>query len=153
MKGSLIQGGIIVIAQREISGIIIAGCGRLGCCLADQLNLADEPVTLIDINRDVFNNLTQAFLGAVVEGDASNIEILRQAGISQAKVVIAATDNDNINLMVAHIAREIYEVPAVIAIVNDSGTAAANAEFGFTVLCPSTVMTRAVLCNLKLKEG
>lgn len=143
----------MMFANKEISGIIIAGGGRFGCCLADQLSITDENVTVIDIDCDSFNKLMPDFAGSTLEGDASSIEVLRLAGINHARAVISATDNDNVNLMIAQIARDIYDVPTVIAIVYDSNILSARDAFDFLILCPALVMTKEVLNDLKTKEG
>lgn len=141
-----------MFASKEPSGIIVAGCGRFGCFLAEQLNIADENVSIIDVNCEAFSKCSPDFTGLMLEGDASNIEVLRQAGISHVRAVISATDNDNINLMIAQIAREIYEVSTVIAVVDDSKFLSAEDDFDFSILCPAMVMTKEIVNNLKVKE-
>jgi trk system potassium uptake protein TrkA len=145
-------GGSKMIANVDISGIIIAGFGRFGGCLAGQLSTTGENVTVIDINCESFKNLNPEYVGTVIEGDASNIDVLRQAGISRTRVVISATDNDNVNLMVAQIAREIYEVPVVIAVVNDSSLLSVESGFDFNILCPAQVMTKEIINSLKIER-
>lgn len=142
-----------MLANKKASGVIVAGGGRFGCYLADQLNLADEDVTVIDINCESFDKLGPDFSGATVEGDASDIEVLRQAGISKARSVVAATDNDNVNLMIAQIAHSIYEVTKVVAVVSDVRKISTKAEFDFSIICPAVVMTEAVIVDLNGKEG
>lgn len=142
-----------MFASKEPTGIIVAGCGRFGCYLAEQLNIADENVSIIDVNCESFSKCSSDFTGLMVEGDASNIEILRQAGISHVRAVISATDNDNINLMIAQIAKVIYGVPIVIAIVDDSNLLVEKNDFDFSLLCPAMVMTREIISNLNVEEG
>lgn len=142
-----------MFASKEPSGIIVAGYGRFGCLLAEQLNIADENVSIIDVSCEALSKCSPEFTGLMIEGDASNIEILRQAGISHVRAVISATDNDNINLMIAQIAKEIYEVPTVIAVVKDSNILSAKDEFDFLLLCPAMVMTQEVIKHISTKEG
>lgn len=142
-----------MFAKKENSGIIIAGGSRFGCCLAVRLCQTDEEVIIIDINDESFSRLTSDYTGATIEGDASDIEVLRQSGISHAKALIAATDSDNVNLMIAQIARDIYEVPTVIAVVAEPGVLSARDEFDFSILCPALVMTQTVIHDLNAKEG
>jgi Trk K+ transport system NAD-binding subunit len=130
---------------------IIAGGGRLGRCLADRLSEADEPVTLIDVSEQLLSQMSSGFRGAIVEGDASDIEVLRQAGIHHAKAMIAATDDDDVNLMIAHISRDIYEIASVIAVVQDMEILKAKDGFNFTILCPALVMTQAIMGCLDRK--
>ena len=46
--------------------------------------------------------------------------VLEDAGIGNASVVVAATDDDNINCMLAQMARRIYDVGEVFARLNDT---------------------------------
>lgn len=135
------------------SSVIIAGTGSFGCCLANQLCSAEEQVTVIDSDSGVFQQLAADFTGLTVEGDASDIEILHRSGISHCKALVAATNNDNTNLMIAGIAHDIYAVPTVIAVVSDPNLLALKDKFNFTLLCPAMVMTQTVIEDLNKKEG
>jgi len=120
--------------------------------LYDRPHLIERIMQLSD-QRESFNKFTPEFSGSTIEGDASSIDVLRQAGISHARAVISATNDDNVNLMIAQIAKEIYEVPIVIAMVNDSNLLSAKEEFDFLILCPHWVMTQEVIKDLEMKEG
>lgn len=89
-----------MFAKNKKQEIIIAGGGYFGSVLASQIDLDDNQVTVIDINGQTLNDFQSAFPGRTVEGDASNIEILRLAGINDASAVISATDDDHVNLMI-----------------------------------------------------
>jgi trk system potassium uptake protein len=147
------SGGISMFSRNESNTVIIAGSSRFGLFLADQLSKIHEEVTIIDSSRKLLDGLAADFSGSIVEGDAGDIEILRQAGINQARALIAATDHDNENLMIAQIAREIYDVPTVIAVVVDPDLQKYICNSDFTVLCPAWVMTQAALQELSKKEG
>jgi trk system potassium uptake protein len=141
---------------------IIAGCGRFAIYLASQLDLASEQTVYIDDTPAILENLGIEFGGLAVLGDAANIEVLHQAGIRSAKAVIAATDDDNVNLMIAHIAHDIYEVPLVIALVEDANRLAADDGCTFQILCPGFMLAQVVIGEIQgkaidrpapLKEG
>ena len=93
-----------MLSNQGFPGIIIGGAGRFGCYLADQLSLSEEEIVIIDLDCESFDKLNPDFSGVTIEGDASSIEVLRKAGISKARAIIAATGNDNKNLMIAQIA-------------------------------------------------
>ena len=142
-----------MFVKKENSGVILAGSGRICCCLADLLCQMGEQVTIIDAACDSLCDYSPDFTGITVEGDASDIDVLRRSGISQAKAVIAATGSDHVNLMIAQIARDIYAVPFVYAVVEDSKRASAQAGFDFSILCPAEVMARTLIAALFAKEG
>ncbi|RME44410.1 MAG: TrkA family potassium uptake protein [Caldilineae bacterium] len=117
--------------------IIIVGCGRLGSLLANRLSSMGHSVVVIDRNEAAFSKLTAEFSGFQLVGDAVELDVLRQAKIRQADCLLATTKEDNVNLMVAQVARTIFHVPAVIARVFDPSREAIYREFGVTTISPT----------------
>jgi trk system potassium uptake protein len=99
--------------------VIIIGCGRFGSILANRLSLAGHYVVVIDTDENAFGKLLPEYSGFRVQGDATEIEVLRQARVESADLLIAATREDNINLMVAQVARVEFGVRRVLARVNE----------------------------------
>jgi trk system potassium uptake protein TrkA len=77
-------------------------------------------VTLVEQRRDRFEQL-EAELGPVVlAGDATEIFVLERAGIARPPdLVVAVTGDDEDNIVIAQIAQDGYQVPKVVARVND----------------------------------
>lgn len=101
--------------------IIIIGCGRFGSTLANELSDAGHNVSVIDRDNERLNVLGSGFNGVRVKGIEYDDEILKEAGIETADAVLAVTPDENINITVSLIAKEIYKVPQIIArIVNSS---------------------------------
>ncbi len=119
--------------------ILIVGCGRLGSHLANQLSRIGNSVVVIDRDESTFNNLSSDFSGFRVHGDATQIAILRDAKINKADVVIATTHEDNVNLMVAQVARRIFNVPKVLARVFDPRREEVYAQLDIDTICPTSV--------------
>lgn len=94
--------------------VLIIGCGRLGASIANTFSDKNISVTIIDIQKDSFRKLSPSFLGLLMEGDGMDMDILEEANIRKADVVIVVTDNDNINILVSQIAKNIFEVEEVI---------------------------------------
>ncbi len=94
--------------------VLIIGCGRLGASIANTFSDKNMSVTIIDIQKDSFRKLSPSFLGLLMEGDGMAMDILEEANIRKADVVIVVTDNDNINILVSQIAKNIFEVEEVI---------------------------------------
>ncbi len=99
--------------------IIVIGCGRLGSHLASLLSRDGCSVVIIDKDVNSFEGLEQDFGGFTIEADGIEDEVLRNAKIEQADVLVATTDDDNANIMIAQIAKSIYKVPKVIARLHD----------------------------------
>lgn len=94
--------------------VLIIGCGRLGASIANTFSDKNMSVTIIDIQKDSFRKLSPSFLGLLMEGDGMDMDILEEANIRKADVVMVVTDNDNINILVSQIAKNIFEVEEVI---------------------------------------
>ncbi|MFO7819691.1 MAG: TrkA family potassium uptake protein [Halanaerobacter sp.] len=99
--------------------VLVIGCGRTGSSLASLLSKEGEDVVVVDEEKAAFKKLSPEFTGFNVLGDATEIEVLQEAKLDKTDVVIVATDNDNINAMVAQIASELYEIDKVIVRIID----------------------------------
>ncbi len=119
--------------------VIIVGCGNLGASLANLLSNEGWEITVVDSQEEAFDQLSPSFSGAKIVGDASEMDVLERAGIATAEAVITATRRDNVNLMVAQIAQELFKVPVVLARVEDPNREESYRELGITTICP-TVM-------------
>lgn len=100
--------------------VIIAGCSRFGASLAKLLSENGQNVIIIDLDEDAFRKLQSNFGGFQIVGNATDPDILEEAGILDASIVVAATDNDNVNCLIAQIAGRIYNVNEVFARLNDT---------------------------------
>ncbi len=119
--------------------IVIVGCGRLGSHLANYLSRNGNSVVVIDRDESAFNNLSSDFSGFHIHGDATQIAMLREAKINKADVFIATTHEDNVNLMVAQIARKIFNVSKVMARVYDPRREEVYAQLDIDTICPTSV--------------
>jgi trk system potassium uptake protein TrkA len=123
---------------------IIIGCGRLGANLANTLYDEGGNVLIIDKNKDSFRKLSPSFGGLTVTGDATDLDILQEAQITKADVVIAVTNNDNINIMTAQITREIFHITRVIARLYDPDKECVYREFGIDTICPAVLSVKEI---------
>lgn len=126
--------------------LVIVGCGRLGSHLANLLSRIGHRVVVVDKNPEAFAKLAaDSFSGVRVEGDASEAAILRQAGVQSADLVIAATQADNVNLMVAMVARRVFRVEHVMARVYDPARESIYHDLGLETVCPTLIAGAALL--------
>ena len=79
--------------------IIIAGTGKTGLTLARQLIAEGHDLTLIDTSNQVLESALERYDAMAVCGNCASKEILLQAGVKKADLLIAATDADEVNLL------------------------------------------------------
>lgn len=123
---------------------IIIGCGRLGASLANQLSNTEKNVLIMDHNNDSFRRLASNFGGLSVVGDGTDFDKLRESGIEDASSVIAVTNDDNTNIMVAQIARELFGVERVIARLYDPECESVYKKLGINTICPSALSAKEI---------
>ena len=116
--------------------IMIAGCGRFGARLASQLSADGYYVVVIDLDKRAFRRLSERFCGRMLEGDATDTTLLHEACAEQAAYVVATTGSDNINCMIALIAKKIYHTEHVFARLYDDKKECLLASCGIQVIYP-----------------
>lgn len=95
--------------------IIVIGCGRVGSALATRLSRAGHSVTVIDPEREAFERLGNDFTGRVLDGVGFDHETLERAGIRNCDALASVTSDDASNVIIARIARDVFEVKRVVA--------------------------------------
>lgn len=79
--------------------IIIAGNGKVGSALTRQLSAEGDDLTLIDSNLKVLESSEERYDIMVVQGNCASMEVLRQAGVKEADLLIAMAGADEVNLL------------------------------------------------------
>jgi trk system potassium uptake protein TrkA len=100
--------------------VLIAGAGRLGTQIAQVLVAAGEDVTLIDIDEDRIAELDGRISLRLITGDACEPAVLEEAGALTAELLVAATGDDEDNLVISLLAKRQFAVPRVVARINDT---------------------------------
>ena len=103
---------------------LIVGAGRVGRELATRYESRGEEVVLIDRDPDTVERV-RADGHRVVSGDATDAAALETAGADRAGVVVAATADDDVNLLVAQLATTRFDVDTVVARANQPDNVAA----------------------------
>ena len=86
--------------------IIIAGCGKVGRALAEQLSREKHDITVIDRKPEAIQQITNIADVRGVVGNGASFEIQMDAGIDTADLMIAVTDADEVNLLCCLIAKK-----------------------------------------------
>ena len=100
--------------------VIVAGGGKVGANVARSLLRMGHEVTLIEQRPYRYERLEEEFEHQVLLGDATELHVLEKSRDRAAPdLVLRVTGDDEDNLVICQIAREGYNVPKVIARVND----------------------------------
>lgn len=134
--------------------VVVVGCGRLGSLLAGLLSQGGSSVVVIDRDEASFEMLAPEFSGFRITGDAVEMEVLQAAKVHKAGCLLAVTEDDNVNLMVAQVAHEVFKVPRVMARVFDPRREAIYREFGIETVSPTKLSADFFLAALQeRREG
>ena len=95
--------------------VIVCGAGQVGFNIARHLALENNDVTVIDQSPELIRRISDTLDANGVVGHASHPEVLEQAGISDADMIIAVTYADEVNMVACQVAHSLFDVPTKIA--------------------------------------
>lgn len=98
--------------------VAIAGAGSVGRSIAEDLRASGHEVTLLERDPEVVARFRPGLEVTWVTGDACEVTLLQDAGLADADVAVAATGDDEDNLVVSLLAKQEFAVPRVVARVN-----------------------------------
>ena len=125
--------------------IIIAGGGKVGYNLAKGLIAEGHEVALIEKDKARHQELADEFGESVVYGDASDAFVLKQAGTNRCELLVAASGNDEDNLIICQMAKIVYMVPKTLARVNDPKNETLFTMLGIDLTVNTTNMISALI--------
>lgn len=118
--------------------VIIVGLGRMGTGLSLNLLKKGHQVTVIDNDPEAFGALGKDFKGTTVIGYGFDRDVLSKAKVDKVDAVVACTESDEINAVVARIAKNVYRVPRVIARLYDPRKAEIYRRLGIQTISTTT---------------
>ncbi|WP_299334232.1 potassium channel family protein [Haloplanus sp.] len=121
--------------------IIIAGGGRVGFQTAELLAARDENVTIIEADENRIAEIADAWIATVIQGDASDPDILEEAGVGGADTIAALTELTGLNLAVCLLATQLADGIRTVARV-DRETDGAYDRFVDAVVYPGEAGAR-----------
>jgi len=128
--------------------MIIIGGGSVGYHLCRALLKDGHEVLVLDKDATKCENFEDELGSVCVRGDGCEVATLAEAGVSRAEVFIAATDEDEDNLVACQIAKHKFGVPRTIARVNDPKNEEIFRKLGID--CPISV-TNLILEHIEEK--
>ncbi len=119
--------------------IIVIGYGRVGSQFIRKIDKAAHQVVVIDKERSALERAEPPQGVRFLYGNAIDEDLLREAGAESADVMLALTRDENTNLMIAQIARVIFNIPRVVAVVYDPDRESYFHEAGIETLSIAVV--------------
>jgi trk system potassium uptake protein len=98
--------------------IIIAGAGDVGFHLAELLASEKQDIILIDTNQEVLDYASSRLDVLTINGDSASIEVLNQANVQRASMVLAVTTSEKINLITAILSKKMGAKQTIARINN-----------------------------------
>lgn len=119
--------------------VIIAGLGDIGTQLAEDLSTRDGfELVLIDQDEEKCDTLKGEYDALVLHGDGTEPELLESAGAKNADALIASTESDALNMVIAILGKK-FSIPRVVAKLNKISLRATSRELGVDhVISPKT---------------
>ncbi len=114
--------------------IIVMGCGRVGGLVSQLMAKEGHDVVVIDKSAQALERLGANFKGRKVVGIGFDRDVLMEAGIQQADAFAATSASDNVNVIAARIARNVYQVPRVVARLFDPRQAEVYQRLGLQTI-------------------
>lgn len=98
--------------------IIIVGCGKIGSTLVEELSGENHDISIIDEKAGIVQKLANRYDVLGVIGNGASYNILVEAGIEDADIVIAVTNSDELNLLCCLIAKKAGNCETVARVRN-----------------------------------
>jgi len=140
--------------------VITVGGGTVGRALAERLEDRGENVVIVE-NRAPAVERARNEGYAVHKGDGTDTDELRAAGAENAKILVAATGDDDVNLLVAQLAESKFDVETIIARANNPDNVDAFEDLGVRTVSQSlatawgidNIIERPALANWMTEIG
>ena len=130
--------------------ILIVGCSEAGTFLARKLESLGQDVSVLEEDSAKLEHLHDfghiPFQGMSYAGVPIDIDDLRTAGIEECDVVLALTPDDNVNVMVAQVAKEIFKIEQVYAAIEDPILRGVfSVQFNVVTVSPTELLSKLLI--------
>jgi len=125
--------------------VIIVGAGKVGYFLAQRMLLNKHTVCIVEKDKVVCEDIAKKMELVVIHGDGCDPRILEEAGIRRSNVLAAVTGDDEDNLIVCQLAKEIFSVKRTVARVNNPSNEHTFSELGIDVPIDSTKIIAKII--------
>ncbi|MCS5489367.1 Trk system potassium transporter TrkA [Algoriphagus limi] len=129
--------------------IVIAGAGDMGYHLAEQLSYDNKDITLIDTEREVLDYVSSKLDVLTVMGDATSIEVLQRANVTNASMLLAVTTSEKTNIVAAVLAKQLGAKMVMARVRNHSYLNSENVQY-FHNLGIDNLISPTMLCSKEI---
>jgi NhaP-type Na+/H+ or K+/H+ antiporter len=123
--------------------VLVIGGGKVGRELAARLEDRGENVVLVEQDVDIVETARNEGF-TVHHGDGTDTDVLQSAGAENARTVVAATGDDDANLLVAQLAKSKFSIETVIARANNPANVEAFEELGVRTISSTLAVAQAI---------
>ena len=116
----------------------------MGVTIAQSLESEGHSVVVVDRSRENLQKLGRSFSGITVVGSGFAPEVLKEAGIGRADVLLAVTDSDNANIVCAQVAKKLFNMEKVFARIYDPARAATYQKMGVEIISETQLVMDAL---------
>lgn len=95
--------------------IIVGGAGNVGRSIVGYLSRGSNDIIVVDTNQEKLNELSREFDIQPVLGSIAHPDVQEKIGADKADILIAATDNDEVNLVACQVGYTLFNIPKKIA--------------------------------------
>lgn len=126
--------------------IVIVGGGKVGSYLASVFLSSHNEVAIIEDCREQADMLSMTLDGRylVIKGDGCDSRYQEDAGVRNADVFVAATGQDDTNLVACEVAQRVFNVPRAIARVNNPKNLRIFREVGIECVSSTTLIASLI---------
>jgi len=125
--------------------IVIVGAGKVGYFLAKRLCQNKHGVSIVEKDKTTCEEIAKELEVLVIRGDGCDPQILEQAGAARADVVAAVTGDDEDNLIICQLAKELFRVRRTVGRVNNPYNEHTFSELGVDVPMNSTEIIAKII--------
>lgn len=126
--------------------VVINGGGKVGSFIARQLIEHGHAVALIEKREEITRKLVTELPShpLIIHGDGCDATYLEDAGIARADVFVAATGDDDDNLVACQLAKVAFGVPRAVARVNNPKNEHIFLALGIEAISSTTIIGRLI---------
>jgi trk system potassium uptake protein TrkA len=130
--------------------VVIMGGGKMGLSLASLLVSDGHDVTLIENDQGLCDIAASELDAMIICGSGTDGKVLEEANIGDADVFVAATGNDEVNLLSCILVNE-YKIPKIIARLSDITHSHAFKDVGITSVVSPELTTASYVEKLIIR--
>lgn len=125
--------------------IVVVGAGKVGYFLAKRLCQGKHIVSIIEKDKQLCEDIARELGILVINGDGCEPEILEESGVKHADVVAAVTGDDEDNIIICQLAKELFNTRRTVGRVNNPENERVFAELEIDVPVDATMIIGKII--------